>query len=293
MDGKRIQKYWSQEVNSLLTTYRQFETLIPSHDHEGAAHHGEDGRFVEDLLREYLSKFLPRELEVLTGFILRPAVKTGEKGKERKNDNDQHSTQLDIIIYDSSQFPVFQRFGESVIVPPEGVVAIISVKKHLNDADVKKECIALWSASKLCRTLSSNNPADKVRGPYLAIVSMNSKIRKQKTDELTWIFNKLKEAYNSDERPSFDDLVGYIGALNEWSIFKSRPRKSDVTKADYLGFKHQDQEAHLGLQYILTGVLSVYYDQTRKNIRRPGFTAFISGRNVDKKLGIVSCFGLR
>ncbi|GDY28343.1 hypothetical protein AHAT_42330 [Agarivorans sp. Toyoura001] len=293
MDGIRIQNYWSQEVEALIATYKQFETLIPSDKHEGAAHHGEDGRFVEDLIQEYFSKYLPKGLEVLTGFILRPAVKTGVSGRERRNDSDEHSSQLDIIVYDSECYPVFQRFGNSVIVPPEGVVAILSVKKHLNDGDVKKECEALWAASKLCRTQSSNDPNDKVRGPYLALICMSSKIDKKKTDNLDWIFQKVTEAYSKDETPKFDDLVGYIGSLSEWSIFKRRPKGKKVVKAEFVNLLHKEGESHLGLQFILTGVLSVFYDETRKNIRRPGFTAFPSGRNHDKSMGEIECDGER
>ena len=48
-----------------------------------------------------------------------------------------------IIVYDSAKYPIFQRFGESVIVPPEGVVGIISVKKHLHDTDVAHELSVL------------------------------------------------------------------------------------------------------------------------------------------------------
>ena len=101
VDGERIQNYWSDEVDALVKTYRQFEKLIPSARVDGSDHAGEDGRYVEDLVREYLQQFLPRDLEVLTGFILRPAVKTGDNGRERKADQDQHSGQLDIIVYDS------------------------------------------------------------------------------------------------------------------------------------------------------------------------------------------------
>ena len=99
MDGQRLQTYWSKEINALIESYQQFATLIPSLSHDGAAHHGEDGRYVEDLLKEYLKKYLPKGLEILTGFILRPAVKTGTNGKERKDEIDQHSTQLDLIIF--------------------------------------------------------------------------------------------------------------------------------------------------------------------------------------------------
>ena len=53
-----------------------------------------------------------------------------------------HSTQLDIIVYDSAKYPIFQRFGESVIVPPEGVVGIISVKSIC--------MIQMWPMNYLC-----------------------------------------------------------------------------------------------------------------------------------------------
>ncbi len=294
MDGKRIQDYWSNEVDSLITTYKQFEVLVPSSNGAGAAHRGEDGRYVEDLLSEYLAKFLPKSLEVLTGFILRPAVKTGENGRERREDVDAHSTQLDIIVYDSEIYPVFQRFGNSVIVPPEGVIAIISVKKHFHDIDIKKECQALWTASKLCRTISSNDQKDKVRGPYLALVCMHSKINKPTVGTLEWIFYKMQEAYTAQEKPRFDDLVGFVGALDAWSIFKKRPKPSKKPNTgSYLAFEHRPDEAHLGLQYILTGILSVYYDEKRRNIRRPGFTAFPSKRPASKVLGDILCSGLR
>ena len=104
------------------------------------------------------------------------------------------------------------------------MVGIISVKKHFNDADIKKECKALWKASKLCRTIYTNDSNDKVRGPYLALVSMNSNINKIQPNTIDWIFNKINDAYqDEDEKPTFDDLVGIVVSLNEWSIFKTRP----------------------------------------------------------------------
>jgi len=292
VDGNRLQKFRTQEIKALLESYEQFATLIPSDKHEGSAHHGEDGRFVEDLLTEYLSKNLPKGLEILTGFILRPAVKTGKTGKERKNDTDKHSTQLDLIVFDSERYPVFHRFGNSCIVPPEGVIAIISVKKHLNRPDIVNECKALWDASKLCQTILSNDKQDKTRGPFLALVSMRSKIENKTQDNYSWIFKKMQEIYHQDTQPTFDDMVGFIGALDKWSIFKGRP-KNNTKNARYMTFVHKDNEEHLGLQFILSGILSVFYDETRRDIRRPGFTAFESGRNANKFLGTIDCSKLR
>ena len=94
MDGKRIREYWSNEMQALLDTYKQFQVLIPAKNRNGADHNGQDGRYVETLIREYLKRYLPKDLEVLTGFILRPAVKTGLKNKCRQDQQDMRKRQI-------------------------------------------------------------------------------------------------------------------------------------------------------------------------------------------------------
>lgn len=291
MDGERIRKHWSSEALGLLATYKQFETLVPASIGAGADHRGEDGRYVEDLIREYLRRHLPKNLEALTGFIVRPAVKTGTDGRERKNEKDTHSSQLDIIIYDTSNYPVFQRFADNAVVVPEGVIGIISVKKTLRDADIKSECSALSNASKLCSNIKGIDGKNN-RGPYLALVSASTEISKKKTNTLEWVFKQI-ESHAQDVKPkSFDQMVGYIGVLDRWSIFKRRPTKNFDDHAHYIGFEHNDGEEHLALQFLLTGILSVYYDESRSLFKRPGFTAF-PNRNHDKSLGKISVDQLR
>lgn len=288
MDGKRIQEYLSNETKALLAVYKQFQTLLPDPKQDAASHKGEDGRYIESLIKEYLKRYLPKDLEVLTGFILRPAVKTGLNNRTRKNEVDRHSTQLDIIIYDSHHYPVFQRFGDNVIVPPEGVIGIISVKKKFNDRDFANEAEALKSSAKLCRYTNENGV--KTRGPYLAMIAMHS-IDKKETPTSEWVFDKVSSVYNSSE-DTFDETVGLITNVEGWSIFKRRPN-TDCTKAEYVFFEHKAGEEHFGLQFLLTGILSVYYDSTRNSRERPGFTAFPSGRSEDKKLGVIEISGLR
>ena len=281
MDGQRIQAFFQQEALSMLDAYKNFETLIPASNGGGAEHKGEDGRFVENLICSSLIKYLPKELEVLTGFIVRPAVKTGENDRSRKNDNDKHSTQLDIIVYNSAQYPVFLRSNDTVIVPPEGVISVISVKKTLNDDDINHELESLKKASKLCR-------CNNIRAPYFALVSMDNNINKKKPDTFDWIFDKMKTLYESDDDLSFDDMVGYIGAFKQWSIFKASPSKKSPKEAKYVMFKHdKESENHLGIQFLLTGILSVYYDKSRSAITRPGFTSFPSNRPQDRELGVI------
>ena len=283
MDGERIRKHFSSEVDALLATYHQFQTLIPSDTTAGAQHSGEDGRYVESLITSYLRKYLPSELEILTGFIFRPAVKTGLNGRSRKNEEDAHSSQLDLIVYESSKFPVYQRFEQNAIVPPEGVVAVFSVKKNLRDGDIVKECSALKRVSELCVHFDSGG--QPVRRPYLGLISMTSLIEKKKKDTKDWIFEKLQEVYG--DQSGFEDLVGYLGCFNDWSIFKRRPN-GKCDKAEFILLEHDDEENHMALQFLLTGVLSVYYDSSRNTTPRPGFTAFESGRKHDRKLGEVS-----
>ena len=113
--------------------------------------------------------------------------------------------------------------------------------------------------------------------------------KKEKTTE-QWIFDKLANIYLK-EADYFDDLIGYIGSFNKWSIFKRRPQDEEV--GEYIFFNHNDEEIHLGFQFLLTGILSVYYDKTRNFISRPGFTAFPSHRACDKKLGDIEVRAIR
>ena len=288
MDGKRIQEYLSNETKALLMVYKQFQTLLPQPTQDAASHKGEDGRYVESLIKEYLKRYLPKDLEVLTGFILRPAVKTGLNNRTRNGNKDKHSTQLDIIVYDSHHYPIFQRFGDNVIVPPEGVIGIISVKKKFNDDDFGSEATALRNAAKLCKY--TNESGIKIRGPYLAMIAMHS-IEKKRNPTQEWIFKEVSSIYEPTQ-DTFDEMVGLITNIEGWSIFKRRPNK-EHTKAEYIYFEHHEGEEHFGLQFLLTGILSVYYDSTRNSRERPGFTAFPSGRKHDAELGSIEVCGLR
>lgn len=274
MDGQRLQVFWNQEVKSLLAVYKQFETLLPNPKTGGAQHRGEDGRYVETLVRSYLQKYLPKDLEVLTGFILRPAVKLGNNDRSRANEQDFHTTQLDIIIYDSGTYPVFQRMVDTVIVPPEGVVAVLSIKKTLRDAELATECKALLEASKACRCDEKEQEARR-RGPFLALVSTNSELADRQDPKQKRIFEKLEALYGINS--VFDDMIGFIGDLSGWHVFKTRPPANPTqlnSFAKYMYVNLDDNELHQGFQFLLSSILSVYYDKTRGGVKRPGYTAF-------------------
>lgn len=183
MADERIKKYWSREMDALLETYEQFQTLLPSEKDCGAAHRGEDGRYVEHLVREYLRRYLPKDLEVLTGFILRPAVLCGKNNRSRKKDEHQISGQLDIIVYDTAHYPVYQRFGESIIALPEGVAAIFSVKKYLRPEYIEPEAESILHAARLCPHKLGNGKMAK--SPFSALISIKDKYGEQNQIPLT------------------------------------------------------------------------------------------------------------
>jgi len=128
LKGQRVRHFFEIEAQTLLARYRVIETLLPHARTRGAAHRGEEGRYIESLLWSFLNKHLPGNLRAVSGFILCPSTKTGVQNLNRVAEYpDRHSSQLDIIIYDFDAFPVFERFEEFCIVPPEGVVGVLSV----------------------------------------------------------------------------------------------------------------------------------------------------------------------
>jgi hypothetical protein len=181
-------------------------------------------------------------------------------------------------------------YGDNAIVPPEGVVGIISVKKHLRRIEIEEELKSLKNASIICRCKDRNK--SDIRGPFLALVTMNSNISKNVEKEAELVFNIMAKLFPVKGTNRYDDMPGFIGSLSEWSIHKSQP-KVECAGADYYLFKHKDDETHLGFQLLLTEILGVYYDETRNNIKKPGFTSFESGRTFDKYLGRIAFARIR
>lgn len=113
---------------------------------------------------------------------------------------------------------------------------------------------------------------------------------KKQTPTQECFFNKIASAYDSSQ-DTFDETINLITNIEGWSIFKRRP--NEHTKVEYIYFDYREGEEHYGLQFLLMGILSVYYDSTINSRGRPGFTAFPSGRKHDVELGSIDIFDLR
>lgn len=206
--GLRVRDFFEIEARALLERYKVIETLLPHSTTAGAAHRGEEGRFIESLIRNFLNKHLPRNLKAVSGFILCPSTKTGVQELQRVQSHpDRHSSQLDIIVYDMDSYPIFEQFEEFCIVPPEGVVGIISVKKTLYNRDIEEELLSLRKAAELCH-------AENRRGPFTSLFAFKSEEADDKKLN-SRIFVKI-EAIHRDG--CFDSMV------NEVSVLASVPR---------------------------------------------------------------------
>lgn len=277
MTEKRLETYWSSEMKSMLDSYRQFEMLIPAAAGAGAAHRGEDGRYVEGILKNMLQKFLPGGAEILTGFILRAGVKSEFSGKARKNDQDCHSSQLDLIVYDSANYPVYQRFGDTAIVLPEGVLGIISVKKTLAARDLEHELRMLRNAAQLCAFTGC-------RGPFLALVGIDDSISEDAVKCCGKVFEAIQKTAGKPVCYGF--LPNFVGSLKHWTIHKiHRPNKKT---AEYKLLIHQEGEEHLGLQFLIHGILRRYYSPDRNHGKMPGFNRFSTEGTAAGKIISVS-----
>lgn len=101
----------SNELNALKDRVR---LLI------GDAHWGEEGKYKEIVLINYLKGVLPSYVSVGSGLI---------KGK------DAVSPQIDVLIY-LNNMPIYFKEGDFVIIPPQTAIAAIEVKSLINSENV-------------------------------------------------------------------------------------------------------------------------------------------------------------
>ncbi len=127
----------AQIVKDFRTVARSFaETFKVTKDHVrkllGSTQNYHSGLFREGLLRRFLTDLLPRAVSVDSGFIYGfGQVPT--------------SGQLDIIVWDASRHAAVYRTPDFVIVPPESVIAVISVKSTLAKRDIEDGLANLFS----------------------------------------------------------------------------------------------------------------------------------------------------
>ena len=103
--------YFEYVSLELLLKLKQVKEFITKHNHT-------IGVLTEEILKNFLSTYLPKSISVEQGFI--------------KSTKGALSKQCDIILYDNQNFAPLYRINDIVIVPEESVIAVVEVKTLVN-----------------------------------------------------------------------------------------------------------------------------------------------------------------
>lgn len=106
-----INEFFRLKTDELLNEILQVKTFIKKHNPT-------IGILTEEILRKFLSAFLPKGVAVEQGFII--------------DGNGNMSRQIDIMIYDNILFAPLYRINDIVIVPNKSVLEIIEVKTSVS-----------------------------------------------------------------------------------------------------------------------------------------------------------------
>jgi hypothetical protein len=109
----------------------------------GDAHYPSLGQYKERLLADAIRGFLPRTVEVGTGFVMFPHADMNPPGGVEFHDPLNQSAysmspQCDILVYDVARYPTVFRDGDFVVIRPEAVRAVIEVKGSLTIKETRK-----------------------------------------------------------------------------------------------------------------------------------------------------------
>src|SRR4029077_11875368 len=125
------------------------------------------------------------------------------------------SRQLDVIIYDFANHPVYERSEEFCIVPPDGVVAVLSIKKTLRAQEAPEEIKSLIETSALCAD-AFLGAQPKVRSPYTGIFAFGCE-RQGAASDAKLLFDRIKPTL---EGIPYDNMVTEVSVFRKYTIFK-------------------------------------------------------------------------
>ena len=193
MNRRNLGEGGGQILPRFRTVAKSYTTLFQAqrdHIHQllGSSQNYSSGIFRESLLRSFLTTVLPRSISVDSGFVY---------GFEQI----ENSRQIDILVWDSGRHAAVHQSQEFVIVPPEAVIAAISVKTTLNKADLVESLENLLSLTPLEREyrvrLDPNSKTPMFRPITKIIVSYKGPLRLNRT--LTAVGEFFQERFANDQ----------------------------------------------------------------------------------------------
>jgi hypothetical protein len=110
-------------ISSLLAAGGQYLRNEFQRIRDTNPHAGERGTELQNILKDFLNRHLPKRFAATSGFII--------------DDDSGLSKQMDIIVYDAFSSAVYRSSETMQIVPAEAAAAVIEVKSTLNKAELR------------------------------------------------------------------------------------------------------------------------------------------------------------
>ena len=232
-----LKEIYNYECDKLLIGVDLFRKLLPHSSKNASIHSGEEGRFVESLVVEFLRKSLPSLIEVSTGFVV-----------WSKNINIT-SGQIDILIFDNHNFSPLMRYGDAVIIHDQSLIAAISIKKNIALDNIINEVRTLSKIGAICG--KNNYP-----NPYLAIFSLDIRGLANFQNTIKNVIKKFKETYyERDSGWSGNEFINDFIVLNKF-IIKRKEWKSDdkQKKVKYIWCGANNIHRNVYVQQLVHGI---------------------------------------
>lgn len=231
------------------------------------AHYPSLGRYKERLLAKMIREYLPKSVDVGTGFVLFPHEDLHPPGGKKHHDPLNRSAfavsrQCDILIFDSSTIPPVFRDEEFVILRPEAARAIIEVKGSLTIKQTRNLLSFCEDfGRKWRRTQLFYKAHNQVLTPYPALFVMGWKIRQGKNGHPETTPSKIREiiAEHYASKLSQDELDGFP-LLDKLLIYK----ESEISS----GFESEMRDGRFCLHF--------GWHSDCKNTSRAGMSGVVS-----------------
>ena len=264
MDKLSFQQYINGQHDSLLNSIDLFRTLLPHSQKNASIHSGEEGRFIELALTQFLRDKLPQGIGVGGGFVV--DVESG-----------WNSRQIDILLYDAAKYAPLMKYGDAIVIPVQSLISAISVKRTLYSSQLKGEITALSDVGG--RAGGTGFPK-----PYLTIVAFGSEGKQVKSMKAK-VYSGIQDFYKprTDFKGrahlhSWNEMLDSVIVFDEFLIKgKNFDHASSSKSSKYLWTGGSSTNRSIYVQQLLNGIHRAWYDERRGNRKDERLLAMPSG----------------
>jgi hypothetical protein len=202
---------------------------------------GEEGRFKEIILRNYLKRVLPNNIGVGTGFI---------------RNNEVITSQIDIIIYNQS-YPLLFSEGDFIVATPENIIGIIEVKTRIDPSTINS---IIKKANENANIICGNTDKALFNGIFSFNCGRNIHRYIDNLKQVNYKYLLEKQHFNQIISNKLYSCVNHIALGNEYFI-KLWPtgNSGENNEVEYLGepphFSVYDMQEGLAFSYFLSNLL--------------------------------------